>query len=718
MKKLTACFLFALAGLAWGAAEPTFELVASSTNLIVTEEVQVSLVLRLSPMPGLNAERQLFHPRGLPHITCSFLDPEWREADKNFERKFVKSAKIVREEKIVGNRRYFSSRSQACPCPILFASEQMRWPEEREPAFTLNDEMTYGVLDVAIMSLLQMQRPAYGRNLDRERLSLPFKAKREKDGSWLLTVSVAPWRAVKPGRLQLAAATVELPLVSGWQRERDDRNRRIPLFTNLVLRTQPLTLTVDSEPPLKGRPASWCGAISSSLNVTATLDAKVCTSGDPLTLTLEVAGAANPSSIRPPDFTSALAGSIFRIDTASLKTETLGTSRRFTWRVRSTKAGTVEFPALPVSYYDLDRRAYVTHMTESIPIQVKAGKQVVLTEEDGEEFPSPDGIDLDPRGAEAHPLLPHVILSVLLFLVSPALFLCIRFAPPVRRRIAACNAAYRKARAFSVCRRALKSRNAERRAAAIRRFFTVRYGVNGAAVTAADAQRLMAPDYSEEDVALIVMNLQTRDAQTYSTKPGAGSLALLLAAGLFLGAGAAQEAVDPARAEFHYKRACVLAVQAVDEAGFKRAADAYRDCLDAGANNATVYQNMGACLFLAGDARGSRVAFECAERRGGETPSTARGLKAVLAKQTNNPRAELSPTRVFLKPHVRWNVDVRLLCAAALWAFFWMVLLLPAGLPRRFLLLISVVAFCAAATSVGVSLVEEHQSAEVLHAQD
>ena len=329
----------------------------------------------------------------------------------------------------------------------------------------------------------------------------------------------------------------------------------------------------------------------------------------------------------------------------------------------------------------------------------------------------PDGIDLDPRGAECRPFLPHLTLVVLLFLVPPVLFICIRLAPPVRRRIAASNAAYRKSRAFGVCRRALKSRNAERRAAAIRTFFTVRYGVNGAAVTAADAQRLMASDYAEEDIALIVTNLRTHDAQTYSAKPGAGAIAILLAAGLCLGGAALAEA-DAARAAFSYQRASALAVQATDEAGFRVAADAYRACLDAGADNACIYQNLGACLLLAGDTRGAVAAFGCAERRGGETPSTARGLKAARAKQTNNPRAELSPARIFLKPHVSWSVDTRLLCAAGLWAFMWLIALLPVGAIRRFLLTACLVAFCAAAISVGVSLVEEHHVTEVLHVQE
>ena len=685
MRKTTSLILSAAAALALGAAEPSLDLVASSTNLVVTEQVRISLVLRLPPIPGEGAEHCPFLNQRPPHVTCSFLETEWKNAA--FDR---------------GDPR------------VPLAPEQMPRRGRSGPAFSLNNYVTDGIFSAMDdpFDLFDGMDP-FGR-LGPKRQLFPFTVEREKDGTWRLTATVAPWRAALPGRVRLDPVTLEVPLITGVERGRDRFNRPVlaPKFKNVSLRTQPLTLTV-AEPPAEGRPDSWCGAISSNLTVSATLDAKVCTAGDPLMLTLEIGGAANPSSVHPPDFTSALTGTIFRIDTGSLKTETLKASRRFTWRVRPVKAGTVEFPSLPVSYYDLDRRTYVTCATESIPIQVKAGLQVVLTEE-GEAFPLPDGIDLDPRGAESHPLFPHLVLAALLFLVPPVLFLCIRLAPPVRRRIAASNAAYRKARAFAVCRRALKSRNAARRAEAIRRFFTVRYGVNGAAVTAADAQRLMAPDYPAEDIALVVISLQAQDAQNFSAKPGAGVVALLIAAGLCLG-GSAQ---DAARAAFSYQRASSLAVAAVDEAGFKAAAAAYRDCLDAGADNARIYQNLGACLVLADDVRGARAAFECAERRGGETPSTARGLKAALAKQTNNPHAELSPARIFLKPHVCWSVDTRLVCAGALWAVLWLFALFPVGALRRFLLTACFVAFCAAAVSVGVSLLEEHHGTEVLHVQN
>lgn len=683
--------LLAVAAFASGATEPSFEIVSTSTNLTVTERMQVSLVLRLPPVPGEYADAQPpFLNQRAPHVTCRFLEPNWESGvvDRGDVRAPLSPAQMPQRGRRPG------------------------------PAFTLNkyvSDSIFSALDDPF-SMFEDMDP-FARMGPKPQL-FPFTVAREADKGWRFTAAVAPWRMTSAGTVRLDPVTVEVPLITGVRRRRDRFNRAVdvPVLSNVVLRTKPLVITV-SEPPQEGRPGSWCGAIASNLTVTASLDAKICTAGDPLTLTMEIAGAANSASVHPPDFSFVATGSVFRIDAASAKTETIGTTRRFTWRVRPLTPGTVEFPSLPVSYYDIGSRKYITRNTDSIPIQVKAGAQAalgVMDEKGGDtdEFPMPDGIDLDPHGADSLPLLPHARLVLLLFVAPPFLFLAIRLAPPVRRYLASRNEAYRKRHAFGVCRRALKSRNAAKRATAIRRFFAVRYGVNGAAVTAADAQRLMQNDYAEEDVALIVTSLQAHDAQTYSAKSGAGAVAMLLVAGLSLAAFGRDGRVD-----FSYRRASSLAVRASDEAGFRAAAEAYRTCLEAGAENAVLYQNIGACLLMAGDARGARAAYSRAERRGGATASTTRGLQAAMAHIKNNPRVELPMTRVFFRPHYAWTLDVRLLCAAATWAVLWLVALLPVGAMRRFLMTVGLIAFCAFALSAGVSLVGEHLEQEVFNAQ-
>ena len=152
-------------------------------------------------------------------------------------------------------------------------------------------------------------------------------------------------------------------------------------------------------PPETGRPSSYCGAISGNFRAVASVDANVCTSGDPLLFTLELSGATDASMVYAPTVAPSFRGSFFRLDEASLKTETLAASKRFTWRVRAVGAGTVEIPSVEVSWVDLDSRTYRTEKTVPIPIQIKAGEQATLGAIDeigGEtdEFPLPDGINL------------------------------------------------------------------------------------------------------------------------------------------------------------------------------------------------------------------------------------------------------------------------------------------------------------------------------------
>ena len=152
-------------------------------------------------------------------------------------------------------------------------------------------------------------------------------------------------------------------------------------------------------PPDAGRPISFCGAVARDFGAAASVDANVCMSGDPLLFTLELSGATDPAMVYAPPVAAAFKGSPFRLDEASLKTETLAASKRFAWRVRAVGTGTVEIPSVEVSWFDIKSRTYKAVRTERIPVQIKAGEQATLGALDeigGEtdEFPVPDGIDL------------------------------------------------------------------------------------------------------------------------------------------------------------------------------------------------------------------------------------------------------------------------------------------------------------------------------------
>jgi hypothetical protein len=152
-------------------------------------------------------------------------------------------------------------------------------------------------------------------------------------------------------------------------------------------------------PPEVNRPGSFCGAIADGFNAVASVDANICTSGDPLIFTLELSGASDSAMVYAPPVAQAFKGTFFRLDEASLKTETLAASKRFSWRVRAVGAGTVEIPSIEVAWFDVKSRTYRVERTIPIPVQIKAGEQATLgaiDEVGGEtdEFPMPDGIDI------------------------------------------------------------------------------------------------------------------------------------------------------------------------------------------------------------------------------------------------------------------------------------------------------------------------------------
>lgn len=234
--------------------------------------------------------------------------------------------------------------------------------------------------------------PSIGANFIPQDARLSMEKERfSPDGTnaaWRYVVKI-PFRPDRPGVMTLGPVTVSVPT-------RTD-------FFGFVshsekYRSGTVSLKVVA-PPEKDAPRSYCGAISGKLEVSSALDTNVCTAGDPLVFTLEIGGATDLSMVSAPLVKDAFRpDSPFRVDLASLKTETLEASKRFTWRVRALKAGTVEFPSIDVSYFDVQSRRYRTVKTDPIPIQVKAGEQAALgvaeSLDDDETFPMPDGLEI------------------------------------------------------------------------------------------------------------------------------------------------------------------------------------------------------------------------------------------------------------------------------------------------------------------------------------
>jgi hypothetical protein len=673
-----------------GAFEPYAELSATSTNIVITESARVSLSVYLPhhTVKELGDENPPFMVRRPPHVTAPFIADEWTSGA--IEKGDVNEMLQGERQSAVG----FTLNN--------FASDPFESMMGRNPFESMFDRDPF-------------------ESFGSRRKVFPVEAVREKIDStnvWRFVMTFPSFKAVSPGKVKLDGVRVSVPLIDKLTRDKYGRARVVLKEINLV--AKPLEIDI-VEPPVEDRPKSYCGAIGSNVTVKASLDTNVCTAGDPMILTLDVEGAANPSAVFAPRFANLATNEFFRLDESSLKTDTLSSMRRFTWRMRVLKAGTVEFPSLEVAVYDLSERRYNALNTLPMPVQVKAGAQIALQVEeqlDGEiPFPLPDGIDLSEDGWKPLPLIPSIRIVLLLIFLPPPVFLLFRFLPRAIRSLNGRRKAKLSQNAFAVCKKVLLSRkDIKTKDRAVRRFLSVRYGINAASATALDAKLLMKNDFPCDDINLVVGALEEADSSRYSSKQSSKVLAIFIALALSLGSSSSVYAFDE-RVEFLWNRASSLAVGATEEKDFLRAAEAYGKCIHSGAENPKVYYNYGACLLMAGKAAKAYEAFLKVERYTGETPSTRRALRAAHSRLVNDPRSELSLMRIFFKPHFAYSFDARLLAFSIAWALIWIFAVLPKGGFKKFLIALTAVILTLSAVSVSLSLMVERFSEEVSDVQ-
>lgn len=158
----------------------------------------------------------------------------------------------------------------------------------------------------------------------------------------------------------------------------DDDSAFDNFFSNAT--QKPLTLhtdgaTVKIEPlPTQGRPADFAGAVG-QFDVTAEASARNGTTGDPLTLKMNITGRGNFDRVNTnaltnsPDWkTYKPNGKFTANDSASIEG-----SKTFEQSIVPTKTGAQEIPALSFSYFDPDTQRYVTKTTEPIAVEIAQG---------------------------------------------------------------------------------------------------------------------------------------------------------------------------------------------------------------------------------------------------------------------------------------------------------------------------------------------------------
>ncbi|MDO9542891.1 MAG: BatD family protein [Kiritimatiellia bacterium] len=130
-------------------------------------------------------------------------------------------------------------------------------------------------------------------------------------------------------------------------------------------------------PPDEGRPESYSGAIGSNLTVKAALDTASCNLGDPLTLTLTVAGQVKFDKILPPKLslqTNLLQH--FTIYDNTVQSVKKDSYNQYLYVIRPTQAGKCEIPPIEIAYYDVASRSYKKLFTSPLPLTVRRGAEV------------------------------------------------------------------------------------------------------------------------------------------------------------------------------------------------------------------------------------------------------------------------------------------------------------------------------------------------------
>jgi len=236
-----------------------------------------------------------------------------------------------------------------------------------------------------------------------------------------------------------------------------------------------------------------------------------------LQLTLDVSGRFNVAHLRAPALSTIPGmGERFRVHDDSVRRSAIPDGRRFTYTVRPLVAGTQEFPAIPVSFFDTVSRTYATVYTDPIPLRVEAVAQfdpasIISGEASMGSTEATLRIHSDstiPAGitvtlGSPYPLRPTfgfwlalTVLPLGIAIVSLLIGVSVRF-PVVRRKV-------RYYRAYSSAVAALRQATTAAEAwRAVQGYFQDRYAVSAESLSPDDIRRLVPADAAESLLAVL-----------------------------------------------------------------------------------------------------------------------------------------------------------------------------------------------------------------------
>ena len=653
---------------------------ASSTSVLVEEPFTITLSVAVTELPDPFAENnEPLHPNFLPQISADFLEIKQSTAGlKGPDLNQVLNGLIDQSG--------------------------------RQPGFAINNYQTRDMSMGGFGSLFGDGDPFRPRPI-RFRLApkkTTFNSKKYRE--YTLSLDYTP---TKEGEFTFGPLSFKGTVMTGVTADRQAVTKDIyTIGPAVTVRVVP--------PPDEGRPDWFIGSVGKEMKASAVFDTTVCKVGDPLTLTLEVTGPISISTLRTPilNLQPGLTQD-FRIYDDNVTADTLPDGKRFKYRVRPTREGTLEFPPIKLAYYDTVARAYKTVTTAPIPVQARATTQIATAAEKGTDplagvldsrtRPLPAGITLDARGTQTEPLLPPWRVTLALLLAGPLLCLLAVLTSPLIACVQSLRARCRRSGALRHAQSSLRHAGSPGLAAhAVRTYLAERLDVTGSSLTSSETAALLRKRNVSESASAacrdllaqldeamyrpdatipltdIVRSLQKLlpdiDAALDRSGQSAGSILPILFVLCSLALSA--QADDAARA-FLWEQANSQTAAANKPEAYLKAANTYNRLVADGARNGPLFLNLGSALIMAGDGVNAAAAFARAERHLGATPESRQGIAAALALQSGRLREDLPWSRAAFFWHYAFPCPIRALTALGGWTLFWLGVFLRIGFKRR-----------------------------------
>jgi hypothetical protein len=141
--------------------------------------------------------------------------------------------------------------------------------------------------------------------------------------------------------------------------------------------SDPVSVTVRNV-PVDGQPPSYIGGIG-AFEISSDVTPRSAAIGDPITLSVTIHGEGTIKDLRAPDI-AALDGINDQFRVYESTEETVSNGKTFTWSLRPLSDDVMEFPAIPISYFNVETEKYISAESSAVPLHITTAKQLAASD--------------------------------------------------------------------------------------------------------------------------------------------------------------------------------------------------------------------------------------------------------------------------------------------------------------------------------------------------